>query len=128
MKNLSQDAERTVLIIPDTPSSDGSRERPTTTRSFSLNKVFFSSLNKVTSSLPVTPMANLGPESVPDRQLESHSEFAVSDPRLFLSHHLRILNLLVMHAYKTLFLTDQILDVLMLVFLTTLHVINVSDN
>ncbi|EXC35018.1 putative E3 ubiquitin-protein ligase MARCH10 [Morus notabilis] len=84
VKNPSQDAERTVLIIPDTPQSDGSQERPTTSRSFSLNKVFFSSSTKMTSSLPVTPMANSGPESVQDRHLESQSEFSTIEVK----HHM----------------------------------------
>ncbi|PON36244.1 hypothetical protein PanWU01x14_330040 [Parasponia andersonii] len=84
VKNLPQDAERTVLIIPDTPPSDGSRERPTTSRSFSLNKVFFSSSVKVTNSLPVTPMANSGHESVHDRHLENHSEFSTIE----IKHHM----------------------------------------
>lgn len=84
MKNPSQDAERTILIIPDTPPSDGRQERPTTSRSFSLNKVFFSSSIKMTSSLPVTPMANSGPESIQDRQLEGQSEFSVSGICLFI--------------------------------------------
>lgn len=84
MKNPSQDAERTILIIPDTPPSDGCQERPTTSRSFSLNKVFFSSSFKMTSSLPVTPMANSGPESIQDRQLESRSEFSTIEVK----HHM----------------------------------------
>ncbi|GFP89575.1 hypothetical protein PHJA_001101200 [Phtheirospermum japonicum] len=50
-KNPSQEAEKTVLIIPDTPLSD----KPSTSRSFSLNKILFS---KSAHSLPVTPMAN----------------------------------------------------------------------
>ncbi|GMN21506.1 hypothetical protein TIFTF001_045512 [Ficus carica] len=84
VKNPSQDAERTILIIPDTPPSDGCQERPTTSRSFSLNKVFFSSSFKMTSSLPVTPMANSGPESIQDRQLESQSEFSTIEVK----HHM----------------------------------------
>lgn len=84
MKNLPHDAERTVLIIPDTPPSDGSQERPTATRSFSLNKVFFASSAKVTNSLPVTPIANSGPEPVQDGHRDNHSEFSVSDLCLFI--------------------------------------------
>ncbi|KAL0432644.1 UNVERIFIED_CONTAM: hypothetical protein Slati_2598700 [Sesamum latifolium] len=37
-KNLSHEGEKTVLIIPDTPLSD----KPSTSRSFSLNKILFS--------------------------------------------------------------------------------------
>ncbi|RVW82291.1 hypothetical protein CK203_041671 [Vitis vinifera] len=45
-KNLSEDGEKTVLIIPDTPSSDGPLDKPTTSRSFSLNKVLFPSVKQ----------------------------------------------------------------------------------
>ncbi|XAR52835.1 Ubiquitin--protein ligase [Bertholletia excelsa] len=55
---LSQDGEKTVLITPCTPPSD----KPSTSRSFSLNKVFFSSSTKSAYSLPVTPVAYSGPE------------------------------------------------------------------
>lgn len=52
-KNPSQEAEKTVLIIPDTPLSD----KPSTSRSFSLNKLLFSPSTKLVHSLPVTPTA-----------------------------------------------------------------------
>lgn len=78
MKNLSQDAEKTILIIPETPPSDDPPARPSTSRSFSLNKIFFSSSAKATNSLPVTPMANLDHEAVQERHVESHSDFSVS--------------------------------------------------
>ncbi|KAM6548584.1 hypothetical protein CsatB_020260 [Cannabis sativa] len=84
VKNLPQDVERTVLIIPEMLPSDGSCERPTTSRSFSLNKVFFSSSSKVTSSLPVTPMANSGLEHVQDGHLENRSEFSTIE----VNHHI----------------------------------------
>uniref|UniRef100_A0A5B7AVX0 RING-CH-type domain-containing protein n=1 Tax=Davidia involucrata TaxID=16924 RepID=A0A5B7AVX0_DAVIN len=71
-KNLSQDGEKTVLIIPDTPLLD----KPSTSRSFSLNKVFFSFSTKSAHSLPVTPVANSSPESVQERNLDVHSEFS----------------------------------------------------
>ncbi|XP_062107062.1 uncharacterized protein LOC133818298 isoform X2 [Humulus lupulus] len=84
VKNLPQDVERTVLIIPEMLPSDGSHEKPTTSRSFSLNKVFFSSSSKVTSSLPVTPMANSGLENVQDGHLENCSEFSTIE----VNHHI----------------------------------------
>ncbi|KAG6744596.1 hypothetical protein POTOM_051232 [Populus tomentosa] len=37
-KNLIQDGEKTVLIVPDTPPSDSPAAKPSTSRSFSLNK------------------------------------------------------------------------------------------
>ncbi|KAL3619580.1 hypothetical protein CASFOL_034492 [Castilleja foliolosa] len=49
-KNPSQEAEKTVLIITETSLSD----KPSTSRSFSLNKILFS---KSAHSLPITPMA-----------------------------------------------------------------------
>ncbi|KAL5581645.1 hypothetical protein UlMin_014087 [Ulmus minor] len=84
VKNLSQDNEKTVLIIPDTPPSDGPSEMPSTSRSFSLNKVFFSSSVKLTNSLPVTPMANQGPESVHSGHPEINSDF----PKVDIKHHM----------------------------------------
>lgn len=77
-KNLPHDGEKTILILPDTASSDGPLEKPSTSRSFSLNRMFFSPSIKATHSLPVTPSANSGSESVQGRHLESHSDFSVS--------------------------------------------------
>ncbi|XP_027170542.1 uncharacterized protein LOC113770325, partial [Coffea eugenioides] len=57
-KNLSHDGEKTVLIVPDTPPSDKPSNRPSTSRSFSLNKILFSSSTTSTHSLPVTPMTD----------------------------------------------------------------------
>lgn len=78
VKNLPHDGEKTILILPDTASSDGPLEKPSTSRSFSLNRMFFSPSIKATHSLPVTPSANSGSESVQGRQLESHSDISVS--------------------------------------------------
>ncbi|XP_004303917.1 PREDICTED: uncharacterized protein LOC101297754 [Fragaria vesca subsp. vesca] len=75
-KNMTHDGEKTILILPDTASSDASLEKPSTSRSFSLNRMFFSPSLKATHSLPVTPSANSGSESVQDRQSESHSDFS----------------------------------------------------
>ncbi|XP_073141985.1 uncharacterized protein [Henckelia pumila] len=57
-KILSQDDGKKVLITPDTPLSD----KPTTSRSFSLNKMLFSS-TKSAHSLPVTPIPDIDPKS-----------------------------------------------------------------
>ncbi|KAJ6332271.1 hypothetical protein OIU76_010625 [Salix suchowensis] len=38
-KILSEDGEKIVLIVPDTPPSDSPADKPSTSRSFSLNKV-----------------------------------------------------------------------------------------
>ncbi|KAK2982152.1 hypothetical protein RJ640_028723 [Escallonia rubra] len=65
----SQDGEKTVLI-PDTPLS----AKPSTSRSFSLNKILFASSTKSASSLPVTPLANSGPDSEQGRHLVCHSD------------------------------------------------------
>lgn len=71
VKNSYQDGEKTVLIIPDTMPSESSLEKkPSTSRSFSLNKVFFSSSTKSTHSLPVTPIANSGQEIALERNLD----------------------------------------------------------
>ncbi|KAK7316517.1 hypothetical protein RJT34_00041 [Clitoria ternatea] len=61
----SQDCERTVLIVPDTLPSDGPPDKPSTSRSYSLNKILFPSSSKSAHSLPVTPSANSGAENVP---------------------------------------------------------------
>ncbi|KAG9141225.1 hypothetical protein Leryth_001713 [Lithospermum erythrorhizon] len=55
-KNPSQDVEKVVFIVPEAPSSD----KPSTSRSFSLNRVIFpSSTKSAAHSMPVTPVANV---------------------------------------------------------------------
>lgn len=68
-KNIAHDGEKTVLILPDTPSSDGPLDKPSTSRSFSLNKILFPSSTKVAHSLPATPIATTALDSVQERQL-----------------------------------------------------------
>lgn len=68
-KNSVQEGEKAVLIVPDTPPSD----KPTTSRSCSLNKVLFSTPPKSAHSLPVTPFANSGIDRVQERQLDHDS-------------------------------------------------------
>ncbi|XP_057461435.1 uncharacterized protein LOC130751780 isoform X2 [Actinidia eriantha] len=80
-KNSSQDSEKTVLIISDMPTLD---KKPSTSRSFSLNKVFFSSSTKSAHSLPVTPVANSGFPSTKEANLEGDSE--ISKPEI--QHHM----------------------------------------
>lgn len=75
--NLCQKGEKMVLIVPDTPPSDGSLEKPSTSRSFSLNKVLFPS-TKAAHSLPVTPIAYSGPKSIPERHIDAQSHVSVS--------------------------------------------------
>ncbi|PPR97234.1 hypothetical protein GOBAR_AA23437 [Gossypium barbadense] len=43
VNNLCQKGEKMVLLVPETPPSDSSMEKPSTSRSFSLNKVLFPS-------------------------------------------------------------------------------------
>ncbi|XP_022880565.1 uncharacterized protein LOC111397822 [Olea europaea var. sylvestris] len=66
-KHPIQDGEKTVLIIPDTPKSG----KPSTSRSFSLNKFLFSSSTK-THSLPVTPMANVEPKPSEENNVDGN--------------------------------------------------------
>lgn len=76
-KNSSMDSERTVLIIPDGSPSDGPVDnKPSTSRSLSLNKILFSSSTKAAHSLPVTPTANSGPENVHGRHLGCDSDLS----------------------------------------------------
>lgn len=77
-KNPSQDIEKTVLIIPDIPTSDGSLNRSLASRSFSLNKIFFTSSAKSTLSLPVTPNASSGPDTSVERHLDGPANPRVS--------------------------------------------------
>ncbi|KAK9085859.1 hypothetical protein Sjap_026270 [Stephania japonica] len=72
VKSLSQDGEKTVLLIPETPSVVPA-DKPSTSRSYSLKKVFSFSA-KSTHSLPVTPVANLVSESIPDKHLENQPD------------------------------------------------------
>ncbi|XP_011008532.1 PREDICTED: uncharacterized protein LOC105115035 [Populus euphratica] len=82
-KNLIQDGEKTVLIVPDTPPSDSPAAKPSTSRSFSLNKVLFPL--KSTNSLPVTPSANSDPEALQERNVNSCSDYDKVEVR----HHIR---------------------------------------
>ena len=72
VKALSEDGEKTVLIVPDTPPSDSPAAKPSTSRSFSLNKVLFPL--KPANSLPVTPCGNSDPEAVLERNINSYSD------------------------------------------------------
>lgn len=70
-KNVSHDIEKTVLMIPDTLPSDSGPTKPSTLRSFSLNKIFFPSSAKAAHSLPVTPTASSGPQIAHERNQEA---------------------------------------------------------
>ncbi|MBA0557283.1 hypothetical protein Golob_014360 [Gossypium lobatum] len=72
VNNLCQKGEKMVLLVPETPPSDSSMEKPSTSRSFSLNKVLFPS-KKVAHSLPVTPIAYSGPKPIPERHVDAQS-------------------------------------------------------
>lgn len=72
-KNLSHDGEKTVLIVPDTPLSDKPSNRPSTSRSFSLNKILFSSSTTSTHSLPVTPVTDASTYEVEESNLNGHT-------------------------------------------------------
>ncbi|KAK4387665.1 hypothetical protein Sango_2373100 [Sesamum angolense] len=69
-KNLSHEGEKTVLIIPDTPLSD----KPSTSRSFSLNKILFSTSTKTAHSLPATPMGNAGSKTLQENHVDRQSK------------------------------------------------------
>lgn len=89
VKNVCQDGEDTVLILPDAPPSDGYTEKPSTSRSFSLNKVLFPASLKATHSLPATPIANSGSESISEKDTKDVTEHSVS--YLQLNHHIMLL-------------------------------------
>lgn len=73
-KNPSQECEKTVLIIPDTPLSD----KPSTSRSFSLNKILFSPTTKSINSLPVTPIADADRNASQENYVDQESLTRVS--------------------------------------------------
>ncbi|KAG6768999.1 hypothetical protein POTOM_024614 [Populus tomentosa] len=81
-KALSEDGEKTVLIVPDTPPSDSPAAKPSTSRSFSLNKVLFPL--KPANSMPVTPCGNSDPEAVLERNINSYS-----DDKVEVRHHIK---------------------------------------
>ncbi|XP_058100095.1 uncharacterized protein LOC131244598 isoform X2 [Magnolia sinica] len=66
------ECEKTVLLIPGMPTSEELQDKPSTSRSFSLTRVFSAATTKRTHSLPVTPVANSGPESVQERDVVDH--------------------------------------------------------
>ncbi|CAA0809101.1 RING/U-box superfamily protein [Striga hermonthica] len=78
---LSQEAEKTVLIIPETPLSD----KPSTSRSFSLNKILFSASTKSAHSLPVTPMANADPKSSQENHVDEQSKISQTEVKQFMT-------------------------------------------
>ncbi|KAG6515226.1 uncharacterized protein LOC121970803 isoform X1 [Zingiber officinale] len=68
-KGSSSDGDRTVLLIPGTSSSEGQENKPSTSRQFSLTKVFSSVSTKKTYSLPVTPVTSQDPSSEQERHV-----------------------------------------------------------
>ncbi|GER38030.1 RING/U-box superfamily protein [Striga asiatica] len=78
---LSQEAERTVLIIPETPLSD----KPSTSKSFSLNKILFSASTKSAHSLPVTPMANADPKFSQENHVDEQSKISQTEVKQFMT-------------------------------------------
>jgi hypothetical protein len=67
------------LIVPDTLSSDNGTldNKPSTSRSLSLNKILFLSSTKAAHSLPVTPIANSGAENLHGRNVGGDSDLNV---------------------------------------------------
>ncbi|XWS30096.1 hypothetical protein CRYUN_Cryun24cG0088700 [Craigia yunnanensis] len=88
--NLCQKGEKMVLIISDTPS-DGSLENPSTSRSFSHNKVLFPS-TKAAHSLPVTPIPYSGRRSKSERHIDaqSHISKSVVQQHMGITHSLSV--------------------------------------
>ncbi|KAM7256061.1 hypothetical protein ACFE04_011802 [Oxalis oulophora] len=82
-KGVSHDCDKTVLIIPDTPLSDGPLDKAFTSRSFSLNRIFSLSSTKAANSLPITPISN-SCQMVQERHLNEHS----GNSRLESKHHM----------------------------------------
>ncbi|KAH7654374.1 Zinc finger RING/FYVE/PHD-type protein [Dioscorea alata] len=68
-KNTTPEGDRTILLIPGAPTSSGQQDKPSTSRTFSLPKVFSAVSGKFTHSLPSTPIGNPGLTTTPDGQL-----------------------------------------------------------
>ncbi|KAG1331843.1 E3 ubiquitin-protein ligase MARCH7 [Cocos nucifera] len=66
-KSSTPESDRTILLIPGTPSSEG-QDKPSTSKPFSLTKVLSSASAKITHSLPVTPVASSGPGPGPGQE------------------------------------------------------------
>ncbi|XP_027332590.1 E3 ubiquitin-protein ligase MARCH11-like isoform X2 [Abrus precatorius] len=87
----SQDTERTGLIVPDTPPSEAPLDKPSTSRSKSLdNKVIFSPSKKVAHSLPVTPIATSGANSVHGRHLGCDSGLSTMEVQQHMTRSLSV--------------------------------------
>ncbi|XP_010246422.1 PREDICTED: uncharacterized protein LOC104589712 isoform X2 [Nelumbo nucifera] len=89
-KNLSQEGEKTVLLIADVTPSEVPPDKPSTSRSFSLTKVFSSPSTKRTHSLPVTPVAHSGPDTVWEKNLDVQYEFSKSEVQLHITRSLSV--------------------------------------
>ncbi|MQM21044.1 hypothetical protein Taro_054075 [Colocasia esculenta] len=63
-KNVTQECEKTGLLISGPPSSSESKEKPSTSQSSFFTRVFSSTSAKGTHSLPVTPIAGSGPDTM----------------------------------------------------------------
>ncbi|KAF5196704.1 RING/U-box superfamily protein, partial [Thalictrum thalictroides] len=74
--NFSPEGEKMVLLIPETPPSVIPMDKPSTSRSFSMTKVFTSSSAKRTNSLPVTPVASSTSEYVQKTHLDILSDLS----------------------------------------------------
>ncbi|RWW30968.1 hypothetical protein GW17_00004438, partial [Ensete ventricosum] len=80
-KSSAPEGDRTVLLIPGTPSSEGQQGKPSTSRQFSLTKVFSSFSTKGTHSLPVTPVASSDSSSTQERHVVD-----LSNPEVTIIH------------------------------------------
>ncbi|KAL1534263.1 hypothetical protein AAHA92_30461 [Salvia divinorum] len=77
----SQETEKTVLIVPDMPLSD----KPSTSRSFSLNKLLFSPSTKSVHSLPVTPTAVADPKPSVENHADLQSKTLQPEAKKFMT-------------------------------------------
>ncbi|KAJ1415619.1 Zinc finger, RING-CH-type [Sesbania bispinosa] len=90
-KASPRDVERTVLIVPDTPSSDAPLEKPSTSRSLSLNsRVITPPSTKAVHSLPVTPFATSGAENVHGKRLGCDSGFSTIEIQQHITRSLSV--------------------------------------
>ncbi|XP_022138678.1 uncharacterized protein LOC111009778 [Momordica charantia] len=83
-KNSLPDGEMTVPILPERPPSNGRSDKPTPSRSFSLNKFLFASSTKVAHSLPATPTSNPDIDRLKATNVECHTNF----PKIEIKQHI----------------------------------------
>lgn len=86
-KRSFPDGEMIVPILPEMQPSSRRLDKPTTSRSFSLNRLLFTSHTKAVHSSPATPISNSDTDASKTTNMDCHLDFAVSSSFKFLELH-----------------------------------------